>query len=131
MDGFMKATAAVLICAILCLILAKQGKDFSVLLSILGCVMVLTIGLGYLQKLIDYLQRLESLIQPEGNYLPIVLKIVGIGLTGEIAALICKDSGNEALGRSLQILGTIMILCLSIPLFESLLDLITAVLGGI
>jgi hypothetical protein len=50
-------------------------------------------------------------------------------LIGELAGLICSDAGNAALAKSIQILTTAVILWLSIPLFESLLDLVQAILG--
>jgi hypothetical protein len=46
-----------------------------------------------------------------------------------LATLICTDAGNTALAKTVQILTTAMILWLSIPLFESLLDLVQAILG--
>jgi stage III sporulation protein AD len=63
------------------------------------------------------------------DLLAVILKTVGIGLIGELAGLICSDAGNAALAKSIQILTTAVILWLSIPLFESLLDLVQAILG--
>jgi stage III sporulation protein AD len=63
------------------------------------------------------------------DLLAVILKTVGIGLIGELAGLICSDAGNAALEKSIQILTTAVILWLSIPLFESLLDLVQAILG--
>jgi stage III sporulation protein AD len=63
------------------------------------------------------------------DLLAVILKTVGIGIVGELATLICTDAGNTALAKTVQILTTAMILWLSIPLFESLLDLVQAILG--
>jgi stage III sporulation protein AD len=61
--------------------------------------------------------------------LAVILKTVGIGMVGELAGLVCSDAGNAALAKTIQILTTAMILWLSIPLFESLLDLVQTILG--
>lgn len=131
MEGYIKAIAAALITAVLCLILAKQGKDMAVVLTILACVMILSSAMGYMGNLIDFLEQLERLVGLKGDEFQILMKVVGIGLTGEMASMICADAGNTALGKVLQLLGTVLILCLSLPLFQGLLELIDGILGGI
>lgn len=131
MDMFFKAVAAALITAVLCLVMAKQGKDVSVPLTVLACVMILTIAMGYLDRLMDFFDALEEMIGLGGSHFRILLKIVGIGMIGEMASMICTDAGNAALGKALQILGTVLILCMSLPLFQGLLDLIGSILEGL
>ena len=63
--------------------------------------------------------------------LEILLKIVGIGLVSEIAEMICKDSGNASLARGMELLGSAVILSLSLPILETFLDLIQRILGEI
>lgn len=131
MDGYLKAVAAAMISAVVCLILAKQGKDLAVLLTICACVMILTTSMGYLESLVRFFRELEDLVGLEGDHFRILLKAVGIGMVSEMASLICTDAGNAALGKTLQILGTILILCLSMPLFQGLLKLIGDILKGL
>lgn len=127
----MKAIAAALITAVFCLILAKQGKDLAVVLTVLACVLILTSAMGYFRNLIDFLEQLERLTGLKYGYFQILLKVMGIGLTGEMASMICADAGNTALGKAVQLLGTVLILCLSLPLFQGLLELIEGIMGGI
>ena len=131
MEGYMKAIAAALITAVFCLILAKQGKDLAVVLTVLACVLILTSAMGYFRNLIDFLEQLERLTGLKYGYFQILLKVMGIGLTGEMASMICADAGNTALGKAVQLLGTVLILCLSLPLFQGLLELIEGIMGGI
>lgn len=131
MDSYFKAVAAALITAVLCMVLAKHGKDTAVLLTILACVMILFVAVGYLRSVTDFFSTLEDMIGLGGDHFQILFKVVGIGMVGETASLICADAGNAALGKTLQILGTILILCLSLPLFQSLLELIGSILGGL
>lgn len=125
----MKASAGVLISVIVSLILAKQGKDFSVLLIICVCGMVLSVAGIYIQKLLDFILSLMDLGQLNQDFIQILFKTLGIGLLSEITCMICNDSGNAALGKSVQILSSVVILCLCIPLFTKLLDLVNEVLG--
>ena len=43
--------------------------------------------------------------------------------------LVCKDAGNESMGKSMQLLGSAAILYLSVPLFAALLELLQKILG--
>jgi len=131
MEMFLKAVAAALITAVLCLVMAKQGKDTAVPLTVLACVMILSVALGYLNQLVEFFDKLEDLVGLEGDYFRILLKVVGIGIIGEMSSMICADAGNGALGKAIQILGTVLILCISLPLFEGLLDLIGSILEGL
>jgi stage III sporulation protein AD len=128
-DLFLKAVAAALITAVTGLVLARQGKDMFLLLTLAACAMIGAVAFTYLKSVISFLQRLTDMTQLNTDLLAVILKTVGIGLIGELAGLICSDAGNAALAKSIQILTTAVILWLSIPLFESLLDLVQAILG--
>lgn len=131
MDKFVQAAALVLIAVVLALTLGKLGKDISMLLVIAACVMVMVIGLEYLEPVMDFLMQLEALGNLDSGMLSILFKVVGIGILSEVAGMICTDSGNGSLGKVLQIAGTAVILWLSIPIFQVLLELIQDILGEI
>ena len=85
----------------------------------------------FLEPVLDLLKQLQSLGSLQPEWLSVMLKAVGIGLVVEMGALICSDAGNAALGKTLQILGAVAVLWLSIPLMNSLMDLLQQILGGI
>ena len=58
------------------------------------------------------------------------MKTTLIGIVTEIAALLCSDSGNAALAQALRLLSSCVMLYLSIPVFQALLDLIQRILEG-
>ena len=76
-------------------------------------------------------ERLQDVGNLDSNVLKILLKSVGIGLIGEICGAICSDSGNGSLGKMLQLLSASVILWLSLPILEQVLDTITEILEGI
>lgn len=130
MAGFVQACGGVLIAVILYLTLGKQGKDLGVVLTLAACCMVLLVGLRYLQPVLELVAQLESIGGLDGEMVEILLKAAGIGFLSEIACLVCVDAGNSALGKSLQILGSGVVLWLSVPLFRGLLELLQQILGG-
>lgn len=131
MTGYLQAAAGVLLTVILVLALGKEGKHTALLLVLAVCAMVGVLAMGYLEPVINFIQRLSVLGRVNGEMLGILLRVVGIGLIGEIAALICADSGNASLGKVLQILSATLILRLSLPLLEQLLNLLEGILGEV
>ena len=124
-----KIIAGALIAVVLGLSLRQQGKDIALLLSIAACCMVVIAGVQYIKPIITFLENLQTLADLQDTSFQILLKAVGIGLVAEIAILICSDSGNAALGKSIQILTTGVLLWLSLPLMNALLEMVQKILG--
>ena len=131
MEAYFKAIGAVLIAVILILALRREGREIGQLLSVLACVLVAMVALSYFRPIVNFVQTLKRVGNLNGETVGILLKVVGISVTAEVAALICDDSGNTALGKTLQLLATAVILCLSVPLLNQLLTLIEGILGSL
>ena len=131
MDIFLKAIGGILIALILWISLGKHGKDFSMLLTIIVCVMVFFAATTFLSPLLQFIKKIQQHGEIDADLLSVILKSVGIGIIGEICTLICKDAGNESLGKALQILSTTFVLWISIPVFEKLLSLLDNILGSL
>lgn len=130
MDVYVKAVCGILVCTVICLVLAKQGKDFSVLLILCVCCLVIGAAVSYLKPVVELMERLSQLGQLDVSLLGVLLKAVGIALISETAMLVCKDAGTGSMGKALQILATAVILWLSIPLMNELIDLVENILGN-
>ena len=128
MDVFIKSAGAVMIALFLSTMVGKQNKDMSLLLTVATCAMVLVMSVRQLDPVIGFFEKIQSVGQLDNELLKIILKVVGIGLVGEISSVLCVDSGNAALGKTLQLLASCVILYLSLPLFNTLLELIEDIL---
>lgn len=131
MDIYLKATGAVLISVILCLVLSKHGKDYGILLSIAVCAMVLTAAGTFLRPIFAFFSRLVQLGQLDTEVLNLLLKIAGIGMIAQIAGVICADVGNKAMEKTLQMLSTIAILWIALPLLEDMLQVMESLLEAV
>ena len=126
-----KAAACVLLAMVLYWMLAKQDKDVSVLLSTAVCAMIAGAAVKEFEPVLSFLKRLGDSAQLDIQLLQVLFKAVAIGLIGEITGLICSDAGNSALAKTLQLLSSIVVLMLSLPLFETLLELVEGLLATI
>ena len=131
MDIYLKALGGALLALLVCLVLSGTGKDFSMLLGLLTCCMITTVAMAYLDPVMAFLEQLEAMIPLDNSMLRILIKIMGIGIIGEVASLICSDSGSSALGKSLQLITGMMILWMALPLMQMLLDLIGEIMEGV
>lgn len=131
MEGFFRAAGAVVILMILCVLVSSRDKSFGALLAIGGCAMVMILGLSYLSPVVDFLQDLQNLGNLQPELVRILLKVTGIAVLTEITVLLCSDSGNSSLGQSLRLLSAGVILWLSLPVFQALMELVQSTLEGI
>lgn len=131
MSIFLKAAAGILLAVIFILILSRQEKDLGLMLIIAVCCMVISAAFTFLQPVKDLLNHLQTVGQLKSDTLTIIMKAVGIGLITEVTCLICSDAGNAALGKTLEFLSSAVILWLSIPLLNELLELLDNILGAI
>ena len=131
MEWFWQAAAGVMVAVVLWIVLSQRGKDYALILSIGACCLALLVMGRYLEPVLDFADHLQQVGNLQNEWLTILLKAVGIGLVVEIGGLICTDAGNAALGKTLQILGTVAILWLSLPLLTGLMELLEQVLGEV
>lgn len=131
MEIFTKTAGGILVATLLFLVLSKQGKEFSLLLTVTVCCMVAAVAVVYLEPIVVFFEKLQTVGQLDSSLLEVVLRAVGIGILSEITSLICADAGNAALGKSLQILASAVVLWMSVPLFTSLLELVEEILVSV
>ena len=131
MNVFLKTIGGVLIALIVWISLGKQNKDYSTLLSLAVCAMIFAATASFLQPFIQFIQKIQVIGELDSDLVSVVLKSVGIGIISEICLLICKDAGNESLGKATQFLATTVVLWISIPVFEKLISLLDNILGSL
>ena len=127
----MKASALVLTVSVLYQMVAGRNKEIGILLLVLSSCVVLFIALSYIEPIFAFIEKLQNLGNLNSQMLETLLKSVGIGLLAEISCLLCNDMGNSSMGKTLQILATVIILWLSLPMLNSLLDLIGKLMGEV
>lgn len=131
MSDFLKIIAGIFTSIIFWIFLSKENKATSVLLSVAVCSAALTAGLMFLEPVINFVNNIRILGNINEDIFNTMMKVVGIGVLSEFSSLICKDAGNEAMGKSVQIVSIVLIIRMSIPVFEILITLLDDILGMI
>ncbi len=131
MDLFWKTLGAALVSGILTMVLDRQSRDYSIMVTVATCGMMAIVAAKFLSPVLDYLGKLETLGDLRSDMLLELLKIFGIGMSGEMAATVCIDAGNSSLGKGIRFLSNAAILYLSIPIYASLTGLLVQILGDV
>lgn len=117
------------IMAIVLAILFKKGKEeYSLYISIAASIFILIWGIGKLEVIIDAVDQLQGYIKINSAYVGILIKIIGITYVTEISSSLCKDSGYQAIGEQIELVGKLSILAISMPIMLAILDTISSFL---
>ena len=129
MGEYIRWAAVVLSGVILTMVVGRQSRDMSLLLTLAVCVMVCIASLHVLEPVMELMRELRRLGALDPEVFSIALKCAGIGLLTELIGLVCADAGQQAMARALEVLGAATIVWLSLPLIRQLLSLIEGVLS--
>lgn len=131
MEQFLQAVGLALVGVILALVVGKQSRDMSLLLSLGICCGICLTAAVYLTPVMEFLREIRKLGGIDSSFLAVLLKAAGIGFLAELAGLICADAGESAMGKAVQILANAAILWISLPMLRQLVTLLEEVLGKI
>ena len=110
-----------LIAVSICVILKKTNPEFSLLVSLLACILILGIVFLNFSPFFDIVNRCINGFNLNNVYITTILKALGICYITQIASETCKDSGFSSISSKVELAGKIAIVLLSIPMLEELI----------
>ena len=123
-----KIIGVAFIAVIIIVILKQYRPEFAIYASIIAGVLILTLASGTLSGIIDMINSISSKTNINSDFLVILIKITGIAILTEFAVSICKDSGESAIASKVDIGGKIIIISMSIPIINALMDTVVKIL---
>lgn len=125
-----KFAAMAIVCALLCTVLKQHGAELSSVLALAGCVGLLIAALTVLSPVMTFLRRLSGLAGINAALLAPVLKAAAVGLLTQLTEWFCKDAGEGALAKAVELCGGILALYALLPLASSVAELLQRMAGG-
>ena len=104
------------------LVVKQIRPEFAPLVTVTVSVIGLAVALSLFQPAVDYIKTIIDATM-YGDYIGVLLKSLGIGLTAQTAADICKDSGETAVASKVEFIAKAEILLISLPLLQSIIAL--------
>lgn len=124
MEIVIKATVIGVVGAVLTLLIKRTNPEFSTVLSLAICGVIMLMGLTLYSSIAETLELATVNTKLSSAYTAPVLKCVGIGITARLGSELCKDAGQSAVASTVEISGALCALYVSLPLIKTLLRMI-------
>ena len=119
-----------IISAILSITIRRYNQELSILVSIGASVIILLSVIEYLLTGIDTVVMMLEHANINAQYIIILLKVIGICFVTEFACDCTKEAGYDSLTSNIAIAGRIVVLVTAMPMFKSVLTLVTSLSSG-
>ena len=123
-----KIIGVAFVTAITAILLKSTKPELSFAVTVTGVIVILVFVADMLQNTVNIISTIASLTGIENGLIKILLKIVGVGYLTEFSAGILNDFGSNAVADKVILGGKLTILILSLPIIESVLNLISGFL---
>lgn len=111
-------------------ILVKSTKpELALVVTIAGSIILLLFALEVFRGSMDIFAEIAEATGLSATIVRTLLKMVGIGYIVEFSAGVLHDFGQDSLADKLIFCGKIVILVLAVPILESVLGLVSDLLG--
>ena len=121
--------ALCLIACILAVVLNQYKKEYSVIISIAAGAGVLIL---LLTKLIKPITEITNRLSQYGvgiEFFVVALKALSIGYITQFIADICRDFGQTSIALKAEFAGKVSIFLITLPLLNSLFDVVADLVG--
>ena len=115
--------------ALLSLLLKQYKPEHAIAHPILVAALIITMCAPYLKSVLSMFEDIANGAGIELSHMRIVIKITGIAYICQFAADICKDAGENAIAGKIELGGKIIIIALSAPVINNLLELVSNIIN--
>ena len=115
-----KLAAVAFVAAILSLALKKEQPAYAFLVSVCAAAGLLAAVTQQIEPVLSWLNTLDGIFPGQG--IGCLLRVLGIVITAQLAADICREAGMAAAATPAAICGRILALLQASPLLLELLD---------
>lgn len=120
--GLIKLCGIAVFAVIFILIIKQIKPEFAPIITISTSIILLTASLILVKPFVEFITETINSTS-YGSYMPILLKALGIGLTTQTVADICRDSGESAIASKVELIGKLEIMLISLPLIETVITM--------
>lgn len=113
----------IILCAlIVCVVFKNIKQEYSLFIRIVITVFISVISISALYPILSFLDEISK-NTPVYQYIPTLIKALGIAFAVQITADVCIDAQENALAERITLFGKAEILVISLPLIKNLFKL--------
>ncbi len=128
MISLLKIFAIAITAVILISILKTYMPQFVIPVTLAATILLLYLILDGLTYSFRYILDIYQSLSSGREYLPIILKVLGIAYVTEFAVALCQDAGEKSIANKIELAGKIAIFVAAIPVFSSLLNMLNGLI---
>ncbi len=113
----------------LAMVAGAHKKEYAFLIVLCAALLIFSYGISRIQLIADQIEQFEQAVNLPGEYIAILLKMVGIAYLSQFAVSLCKDAGQGAIAGQVSFAGKISMLLVSLPILEGLVKTIGEILS--
>lgn len=107
---------------LLALQLKNQKTEYGIYMGIVVGLILISMGIDSLVEIVNHMKLLNTYLGQHGNYISILLKVVGITYLCEYSGAICKDAGFHTIAGQVEMLGKLFVLVSGIPILIAVIE---------
>ena len=112
----------------LILLLKGTKPEFSYLLAMGICILLFGAAVGGFSRVLEQIQGLAAYLGTDGEYLKILVKMIGVTYLCEFCSGICKDAGQRAIAGQVELWGKLSIMAAGIPIIYGVITSIQSLI---
>ena len=124
MEEIFKIFGVAIITAVAAILLRSTKPELSFAVTATGVIIILLFIVEALQGVLVIFQTITAATGVESGLIKLLIKIVGVGYITEFGAGILNDFGSTAIADKVVLGGKLTIVVLSLPIMQSLLQMI-------
>ena len=124
----LRLCAIAAVTAVCALILKSHKSELAPLCVAAGGVLMILYAFDYVSESLDLLKQFTEQTGISSSVIRVIFKIIGIGYVVELTASSVKDLGFESRADKLIMCGRIVIFLVSVPILQSLYEVIISLI---
>lgn len=104
--------------------LKTHKAEYSLFISMTVCICIFIYIISKIQMIYTYVNSLQDLLPIDGEYVELILKMIGITYVSEFSISLCKDAGYGAIAGQIEMFAKMSILIISMPVLMSFVETI-------
>ena len=124
MSEIFKILGVAILTAIAAILLKGTKPELAFAVTLTGTILILFFIIKSMRNVLTVFQTIMDMTGMENGLIKLLLKIVGVGYVTEFGAGILSDFGSNTIADKVLLGGKITVVILSLPILQSLLQLI-------
>ncbi len=122
--------AITILAAVMAFIVKQAKPEYALFVQLGGVVIVLLFALSFFSDIAQTAIDMVEFTGISSSFFKLLIKALGISITAELAAEICRDSDSKSLAANIELAAKLIILSMSLPMIKEVAELAVGLING-